>query len=219
MLEAELRDLGEETCLVGDVDSARWAQRSRRLFDVQDEITGAIVGASPAASTAGCGLGVHELRGDTDRVDVAAGVVRLSAEHELGRQEARRAHDDALGREPVFALGAPAGEAEVDELHLPRLRHHDVRGLDVAMDDVSAVRGGQTAGHGEEERHRFVGGQAAEALQPAVEALPIDELHGQVLHPVGGDAEVVDGDHARMLTIRNRSAITDPISSAPMAQS
>ena len=38
-------------------------------------------------------------------------------------------------------------EAEVEHLHVAVAAHHDVLGLDVAMDDAGGVRGGQRARH------------------------------------------------------------------------
>ena len=39
------------------------------------------------------------------------------------------------------------GEAEVEDLHAAVLRHEDVLGLDVAVNDPLLVRGGEAVGH------------------------------------------------------------------------
>ena len=47
----------------------------------------------------------------------------------------------ACSRGPVARPLAVLGDAEVEDLHQPVRAHHDVLGLDVAVDDACAVRG------------------------------------------------------------------------------
>ena len=91
-----------------------------------------------------------------------------------------------------------AGDAEIGDLHVVTRLDHDVGGLDVAMDDAMAV--------GEVERLRDLrsqGGRAVHRQSPrrvqlAVQAHAVDELHGQVAHPIEL-ADVVDGHDVGVL--------------------
>ena len=75
------------------------------------------------------------------RIDVGA-LVAVFAAHRFGREEARRAGDDARRlprlRVELRVVDAP-GEAPVHEVRLVVLADHDVLGLEVAVHDVAIV--------------------------------------------------------------------------------
>ena len=69
-------------------------------------------------------------------VDVRAGVAVLAA-HLLGRHVLQRSHHVTVAGEAVRA--ERAGDAEVHHLHDVLRAEHDVRALDVAVDDAALV--------------------------------------------------------------------------------
>jgi hypothetical protein len=108
----------------------------------------------------------------------------LAALHLLGRGVVRRecVASELRERRAVRGLGAIVEElrdAEVDELHLPVLRHEDVRGLQVAVQDELRVRVGHGLEHGEEEPHPR---RSVESALPAPggDRLALDELEHEV---------------------------------------
>ena len=105
---------------------------------------GQLVQAEIQLVVAGGQSGRH---GDRERRVVA---VRAPAPWRLLRRGRVRA-----GR---LALASPEDprEAEVEHLHASRERHHDVRGLQVAVDDAVRVRLGERARHREDDAERLV---------------------------------------------------------------
>ena len=78
--------------------------------------------------------------------------IRLQPARLLGRHVGRGADDRARlrlhqrrSRGPFAHPLAVLGDAEVEDLHQPVRAHHDVLGLDVAVDDACAVRGREGA--------------------------------------------------------------------------
>ena len=58
--------------------------------------------------------------------------------------------------------------------------HHDVAGLEVAVDDAALVDGLEAGADLPAERHRLLGRQVAHGLDQVVERLALDELHADV---------------------------------------
>ena len=141
--------------------------------------------------------GEHLVEDDAHRVDVAREVGAL-APHLLGAHELGRAHHLA-DRGGVGALDRVAllGEAEVHEPHPPLPVHHDVRGLEVAVDDAGIVHGFEAAQdlQAQVEGQRVV--EARGVLDPATQVHPVHELHRDVADSVGL-AVLVDGAHVGM---------------------
>ena len=75
----------------------------------------------------------------------------------------------------VLAFGDELGQAEVENLHLPRLGDEDVRRLDVAMDDALRVRGAERFG----DLHRQVehGVELQLRRDALAKRLPLEQLH------------------------------------------
>jgi hypothetical protein len=98
-----------------------------------------------------------------------------------------------------------AREAEVQDAGVPLAVDHDVRGLEVAVDDGRGARVGVVDGErdlGEGLQHPFRGGEvgrdvsgAQRGLQRLVERLAVDELHADIEFLVDA-ADVVDGNDA-----------------------
>ncbi len=108
----------------------------------------------------------------------------------LGRHVLRRAHDVAGGG---HRLPAPAlRDAEVHEARHPVLVAHDVRRLEVAVDDPRLVDGLQALRHLDGHVVALGGRQGALVAQDVLEVDPLDELHRDVEEPAVL-AVVVDG--------------------------
>ena len=95
-----------------------------------------------------------------------------------------------------------ARDAEVCDLHAPVAQHHDVLGLDVAVDDAAAVRVGECAHDLGDEVHRLAPVHAAAALHILLEGDPVDQLHDDILRVTRG-GDVIDRDDVRMGELGN----------------
>ena len=140
-----------------------------------------------------------------DGVDVAAGVhvraLELLRRHVGGRADQRRRVDLA-----GFAVRDP-GDAEIEHLHEPAPRHHQVCRLDVPVDDASLMREAETVGHfvddvelADRRKRRIVSDQRRERVA-------IDVLHGDIELTVVV-ADVVDGDDVGVLEPAGRLSFT-----------
>jgi hypothetical protein len=113
-------------------------------------------------------LGREHLVEDGTQAEDVAPVIGPQLDHHLRRHVGRLAGDG------VVAGAAPRGDAEVDELHRPLARHHDVAGADVAVDDVGplvdVLKGPADAARDE---HRQV--DVGDALHLAVTVEVLDE--------------------------------------------
>jgi hypothetical protein len=155
--------------------------------------------------------GHHLVHHQPQRVEVGLRRRRL-APHLLGRHVGRRADQLAGGgqRGGPLLLEEAAGEAEVGH-HGPRplraVDQEDVAALQVAVDDAALVRGGEAAGHLEDDRQRLRGRQAAVAGEPLRQRLAVQPLHGEEgarglprlrgrLDEIEGAADVRVGDPA-----------------------
>ena len=134
----------------------------------------------------------------------------------LGRDVIERAHDLPVLREPVRVAPrlAQQRQAEVEELHLAAPGEDQVRGLEVAvnhvelMDLLEAERGlpDHLAGH----VHR----QGTMLLHEPRQVGPLDELHDQVMLPLGL-ARVLGVDDVRVLELRDRRDLRAGTASRP----
>ena len=134
------------------------------------------------------------------RVDIGAGVDRLAAGL-LGRQVLRGAdHRGGLGH--AVGVGQRAGDAEVHHLHRAGLADHDVRGLDVAVDDAVLVAEVQRLAGVGDDLDRALGRHRALGVHDVAQRDPVDVLHHDVgQRPVRGLglAGVVDRDDGGMV--------------------
>ena len=131
-------------------------------------------------------------------------VDRLTADL-LGRHVAHRAQDDAEARQGVRGGRRLVGagrtsqfrHTEVQDLHAAIAREEQVLGLQVAMDDATLVRGGESPGdlHGEVDGLPLWHGAAPE---PAAERLAFEQLRDDVGHAVL-TADVVDDQEIGMV--------------------
>ena len=112
--------------------------------------------------------------------------------------------------DPVADLGRDLGDAEVDQLHLPIPKQHDVAGADVPVNQAQAapvlVGGGVGVIQGQRDLGGDVGRQGhrqrlllpADRLDHPGQAQPVQQLHRQVQRAVG-DAVIVGADDVRVL--------------------
>ena len=124
---------------------------------------------------------------NTEREDVAARVEALPRRL-LGRHVGDGAEDDALPRTVLDRAAGDVGvrgfgqlrQAEVRQLGVAILRHQDVGGLDVAVQDAGGVGGGQAIRDAGQQLHDLPP-RALLAVRPVLERAAIDELGHQVL--------------------------------------
>ena len=128
----------------------------------------------------------HLVEHDAQREDVGPAVDGFAA-HLLGRHVdhragggASRGHLSRVGLD--LAVGQRLGreelrDSEVEDLGVTAARDDDVRGLDVAVDDLLVVRGLERVGELDGEVERIVQGKGA-LPNPRLEGLALDVLHG-----------------------------------------
>ena len=114
--------------------------------------------------------GEHLVEHEAERIDVALGR-DLAARDLLGRHVRRRARTQRLAGD--------AREAEVGDPHLAGVVEHDVRRLQIAMDDAAFVRRGQAGADLARDFDRSIGGKTAELPQQRRQLLAVHELHRQ----------------------------------------
>ena len=144
--------------------------------------------------------GQHLVEHETEREDVRALVGRLAVDLLRGHVPRRAQDRPVLGeRRLAFRPGRerrPApGQTEVQHLH-PGLRHQDVRGLEVAVDDAVAVR--------VLERIRDLAGEEQRSARRnrASQGPAFHELHHEVVRPhveQRADVGVVERRHGQRL--------------------
>jgi hypothetical protein len=93
---------------------------------------------------------------------------------------------------------------EVENLHAPVTRHHDIRGLQIAMDDSVVVRRLQAVGQLDPERAHFRLGQRSVA-NALLERDAVDVFHDEVIDIARG-VEVVDSRDVRMIELREEQS-------------
>ena len=135
----------------------------------------------------------HLVEHEAQREDVGAVVDGLTRDL-LRRHVLRRAEEHARLR--LHARLVHVGDAEIHDLHAAVGQHHDVAGLDVAMDDAALVGEREPFRDGGGDSHRLRRGEAHRADEvakiPSFEKLHRDERR------VALAAHVVDRDDRRM---------------------
>ncbi len=115
----------------------------------------------------------------TQRVDVGAGVdgfaARLLRRQVLGGADHRGGLGDAVAR-----VGERAGDAEVHHLHGAGLADHDVRGLDVAVDDAVLVAEVQRLAGVGDDLDGLPGWDRSVAVHDVAQRHAVDVLHHDV---------------------------------------
>ena len=183
-----------DAALNGALD--RWIQSLHELGRRRDR-SGLLLeelghGPCGVRATAGEDLVEHQ----PERVDVALGR-DLSAFELLGRHVGRRADADV-------ADVANRRETEVHDADLARRVQHDVRRLEIAVDDAALVGGGETRGKLPRQLERPVFRKAADAFERRCEIFAVDVLHREV--QIAFDlADVVDATDVGVRDVPRRS--------------
>ena len=154
----------------------------------------------------------HLVDDDPERVDVGGRRDRpafhLLGSHVVGRPDhglgfgQRRCRPDAASSRPLAAREAEVRDDGAHASRPARVRlEHDVRALEVAVDDAGFVRRGERGGHLLDERQGFLGAQTPAVREPLGERDARQELHRQkrerlVVEHVEGAADVGVGDAA-----------------------
>ena len=149
------------------------------------------------------------------RIDVRAHV-EVAFLQLLGTRVQRRADEARGGQLRVRIVSAVrAREAEVDHLDeepvlavLVLVDDHEVRRLDVAVDETLARRRRQRARDLEPDAQRRLQRQRPDAFDEAFQRLAVDELH-RVEEPLRIDAQVVDGGDVRVAHPRGDPGLAD----------
>ena len=136
--------------------------------------------------------GEHLVEDEAETVEVALLRHRLPRPL-LGRHVAGGAASD------VLSLDAPRGrrQTEVGDPCLTALVEHDVRRLQVPVQNAFVVRRGKTGRQLSGDLDGFIGRQPTDATQERAEILPFDVLHGEK-HETIRFADVVDTAHVGM---------------------
>ena len=138
--------------------------------------------------------GEHLVEDDAEAVEIGARVERLALRL-LGTHVVRRAAQHAGARAAVAGQQA-ARQAEVDEHHAAVVAQHDVRRLQIAMDDAGLVHHLERARDFLEEGDGLVGGQRI--LQARLEVAAGEIFHREVFDALV-DAVVEQVDDRRMI--------------------
>ena len=139
--------------------------------------------------------GQHFEEHDTERPDVRAFVGALPDDlfgcHVRDRADRRSGAGDG-------GLTGQLGETEVDELHVAASRHHDIGGLDVAVNDAGIVRCRETARDLRDDGRRFVEAQRT-ACDPLSKRLAVVVCHRQKHSALGRFVDLVDRADVRVI--------------------
>ncbi len=144
-----------------------------------------------------------------EREEVGAPVHLIPASHLLGRHVAGRPeHDTGARHLPVDVL--PARETEVDEHDVfdPAARQEEVAGLDVAVDEAVAVRGGQRLRDALAQRQALVDVERS-PREPLREVLALEPLHREPQPPLRRGAVAEVADDRRVLEGRQDLGLAD----------
>ncbi len=162
-------------------------------------------GLAVEGRTAGQRLVEHH----AERPHVGRGAHALGAHRLLGRHVVRRPHGDAGVGDVVVRAVEIARDAEVEDLDdlapVALLRHEDVLGLEVAVDDALLVRGRQRLEDALEVVEHEIERDAALG-QAIAQRLAVEQLHRHEEQAVlGVEARVVDLDDAVVADLRRRA--------------
>ncbi len=163
------------------------------------------VGLAEKRDAAGEALVEHE----TERVEVGTTVELLAADL-LGRQVLGRAHHDVVAREVCLGGLQTLGDTEVGQQHPAVGGHHDVAGLDVAVDEARFMGVVERGGDARADVAGEFGAQPLLGVEYLAQALAFDQLHHDRLAPVLFE-HVVDGDDVRVVEAGRRDRFaTEP---------
>ncbi len=160
------------------------------------------VGLTEERHPAGQALVQHQ----SERVEVGPAVELLAA-HLLGRQVLGGAHHDVVAGQVGFGRLQTLGDAEVGQEDPPVGGHHDVAGLDVAMDEPRSVRVIERGGHAGADVTGEFRTQPLLGVEDLAQALALDQLHHDCLAAVLFE-HVVDGDDVGMVEARRGDRFT-----------
>ena len=126
----------------------------------------------------------HVLQGSDDGSVDSSGVESRGA-----RGAAHRQHDRV--RATTERGASRAGDAEIHDDGLALVAHHDVAGLEIAVDDTLRVCSHQPGHNRPHDRERSRYAERAQPVEQDRQLGPLDVLHGDVFDPVDF-AEIVD---------------------------
>ncbi len=186
-----LDDLGEP---LGGLRVQLADRRGVAVADAADDLDGRLAAERRAA-------GRHRVEHAPQAEQVRAAVERLAPGLLRGHVR-RRAGQGAVLRHPRVVDGAR--QAEIGDLHPCQLvLEHDVRRLDVAVDQPLRVGRGQARGDLHPDAQQLLQLERAELVDPLLERDPGDELHDQE-GPAAPLADGMDRDDVRVADRRGR---------------
>jgi hypothetical protein len=149
------------------------------------------------------------VRDRAEGVQVGAGVDRLGRDDGLGGHVLRRAGQRERAGELDVSIDLELlHEAEVEQLHdvaLAALRaEHDVRRLDVAVDEADRVRFGQRSARHRQDADDARGRLCSADRDDALERRAVEELHRVLEDAVVRSAVVEDRDRVRVREARRQ---------------
>jgi len=148
---------------------------------------------------------------EAERIDVAARGDLDSLEL-LGRHVVRRAGAD-LG---AGDIRGQRGEAEIRDAHLPRAVDHDVRRLEVAVQDPLGVRGGEAGTDLSRDLDRLLLRRTTDAPDQRGQVLAVHVLHRQETLPAGFP-HVVDATDAGVRDLTREPHLVEEARQAVLA--
>src|SRR5438876_3251902 len=163
-------------------------QRRRRLMNDLEQRRGGIFAIE------GHHAGEQFVEHDAAGKDIGAAIHHLGVDL-LGRHVSDGA-DNLAGA--GHGIVANAGDAEIHDLAIAVAQHHEIGGLDVAMDDAAAVRVSQAIAGLHDVSQLFYDGDLPVAGDDLIERLAVEELH----HQIGIAlmiAQVIDDDDVGVL--------------------
>ena len=149
--------------------------------------------------------GDHLVEHDAERPDIGPHIAALA--DEMLRRHVGDGPDRRAGARQRRAAGQ-LGDAEVEELHLAAPRQHDVRRLDVAMNDVGVVRCRHRARHLHRDVERLVD-RHRPAGDPLLQRLPFVVRHRQEHAAIWRLVDLVDRADIRMVERGGRLRLGD----------
>ena len=134
----------------------------------------------------------HVVEHHPDRIDVRPLIHRNTQRQRLRRDVVQRPHRHTALRHPrALPTLTHLRQAKVRHLHYAVIAHHDVRWLDVSVDDAALMRILQRIAHMRGDRHRMFSGQSALRRHHLRHIRAVHELHDDVEHAVARAAKVI----------------------------